>query len=95
MAIMWIYDNWKGFTTLRKKLLLAFNIFVFLAGVFVMITGTWGAAVAINDQLKAGDTTRSVLAFPPTVLTPQSFLVPRQLWIISICMLCLSSGCFS
>lgn len=60
MAAMWIFDNLKAVNkdTLWHKFLMLFNIFIIVAGVFVMITGTWGAAVAINDQLNAGDTTR-------------------------------------
>lgn len=57
-AAMWLWDNWRSprLQSTRFKLLFAFNILLFLIGTFIMITGTWGAAVAINKQLQAGDT---------------------------------------
>lgn len=54
---MWLHDNWerrKVDKSLYYKSLVALNVFLILAGVFIMITGTWSAAVSIRDSYAEG-----------------------------------------
>ncbi|KGB76014.3 neutral amino acid transporter [Cryptococcus deuterogattii R265] len=54
---MWLYDNWrhrKTDTSFRFRFLVAFNVFLVLAGIFIVITGTWATAVSISDSYKNG-----------------------------------------
>lgn len=49
-AGMWLYDNWKtGERTLRWKSMVAWCGFMLLAGTFLMVGGTYGAAVGIIE----------------------------------------------
>lgn len=53
MGLMWLYDNWsrdKRERTLRWGLMVAWSVFVVLAGTFLMIAGTYGSIVAIVDS---------------------------------------------
>jgi amino acid transporter len=53
MGLMWLYDNWsrdKRERTLRWRLMVAWSVFVVLAGTFLMIAGTYGSIVAIMDS---------------------------------------------
>ncbi|KAF0329262.1 transmembrane amino acid transporter [Colletotrichum asianum] len=55
MGCMWLYDNWarKESPTLRWRLMVAWSVFVIVAGTFMMIAGTCGAVVGIIDSYKA------------------------------------------
>lgn len=54
-AYMWMWDNWREPRTLQWKLLMAMNIAFFIIGWFLMVAGTYGSVVAINDSFKTGD----------------------------------------
>lgn len=56
-AYMWMWDNWREARTTRWKLLMVMNVAFFVAGTFVMITGTWGAVKTIHENLRDGNTT--------------------------------------
>lgn len=52
---MWLYDNWKSpERNLKWKLMVAWSIFIIVAGTFLMVAGTYGSVVGINDALKEG-----------------------------------------
>ncbi|KAI8154160.1 hypothetical protein K4K54_013262 [Colletotrichum sp. SAR 10_86] len=55
MGCMWLYDNWarKKSPTLRWRLMVAWSVFVIVAGSFMMIAGTYGAVVGIIDSYNA------------------------------------------
>ncbi|KAF5520837.1 N amino acid transport system protein [Colletotrichum aenigma] len=55
MGCMWLYDNWarKENPTIRWRLMVAWSVFVIVAGTFMMIAGTYGAVVGIVDSYKA------------------------------------------
>lgn len=53
MGWMWLHDNYKYRKTdksLYFKSLIFLNVFLIAAGVFIMITGTWSAVVAIKGS---------------------------------------------
>lgn len=55
MAGMWLYDNWnqgKVARTPRWMMMVAWCVFVMLAGTFLMIGGTYGSIVTIIDSYK-------------------------------------------
>ncbi|KAK6905141.1 hypothetical protein I203_105961 [Kwoniella mangroviensis CBS 8507] len=56
-AFMWMWDNTRSPTrgTLSWNLLMAMNILFFVLGWFLMIAGTYGSVVTINDNFKSGD----------------------------------------
>jgi hypothetical protein len=54
---MWLHDNWerrKIHKSLYYKSLVVLNVFLIVSGVFIMITGTWSAAVSIRDSYATG-----------------------------------------
>ncbi|KAJ6126601.1 hypothetical protein N7523_002213 [Penicillium sp. IBT 18751x] len=56
MAGMWLYDNWskgKNHRTTMWMLMVAWCVFIILAGTFLMIGGTYGSIVTIIDSYKA------------------------------------------
>ncbi|KAK4689052.1 hypothetical protein P7C73_g1057, partial [Tremellales sp. Uapishka_1] len=58
---MWLHDNWsrrKEDKSLYYRSLVALNVFLIVAGVFIMITGTWSAAVSIRDSYATGSISR-------------------------------------
>ena len=57
-AYMWMWDHWNDARTTKWKALMLMNILFFAIGTFIMITGTWGAVITINDSLNNGSTTR-------------------------------------
>ncbi|WVQ73763.1 hypothetical protein IAR50_003343 [Cryptococcus sp. DSM 104548] len=59
-AYMWFFDNWAQRSTnatLRYRSTFVLAAFTFLAGIFIMVTGTWAAVVAINDSYAKGTVT--------------------------------------
>lgn len=54
-AYMWMWDNWRAPRTLSWKLLMAMNATFFVLGWFLMVAGTYGSVVSINDSFKNGD----------------------------------------
>ncbi|CEJ62454.1 hypothetical protein PMG11_10951 [Penicillium brasilianum] len=60
MGCMWLYDNWtkgKKSPTLKWRLMVAWCVFVIVAGTFLVIAGTYGSVVSIADSYrKAGGT---------------------------------------
>ncbi|GFZ50956.1 hypothetical protein JCM24511_08714 [Saitozyma sp. JCM 24511] len=57
-AYMWLWDEWRSPNrgTLKWKALVAMNILFIVLGFFVMIAGTYGSVVAINQSLHDGNT---------------------------------------
>lgn len=56
MGCMWLYDNWeagKRAPSLRWVLMVCWNVFVIGSGMFLMIAGTYGAAVSISQSYSA------------------------------------------
>ncbi|RSL55147.1 hypothetical protein CEP53_007221 [Fusarium sp. AF-6] len=57
---MWLYDNWtdgKKTKSLKWCLMVAWSVFVIVAGTFMVVAGTYGSVVGIMDSLKkAGET---------------------------------------
>jgi hypothetical protein len=55
---MWLWDEWRSPNrgTLKWKALVAMNITFIILGFFVMIAGTYGSVVAINQSLHDGNT---------------------------------------
>ncbi|WVQ81555.1 hypothetical protein IAT38_003679 [Cryptococcus sp. DSM 104549] len=54
---MWLHDNWhrrKEDKSLYFKALVALNVFLIVAGVFIIVTGTWAAAVSIKNSYAEG-----------------------------------------
>lgn len=52
-ACMWFYDNfgeWRINQTLRYRLLFAWNTWMLIAGVFVMVVGTWASVLDIKHS---------------------------------------------
>lgn len=57
---MWLHDNWRHRKTDRSvgyKLLVALNMFLIVAGLFIMVVGTWAAAVSIKNSYATGAVT--------------------------------------
>ncbi|KPV77762.1 uncharacterized protein RHOBADRAFT_33948 [Rhodotorula graminis WP1] len=53
-ACMWFYDNWRTQKrTMSFWLLVALNAFIFWAGNFIMVGGTYGSIVSIKDDYAA------------------------------------------
>lgn len=55
---MWLHDNLKYRKTnksLYYRSLIVLNVFLMCAGVFIMITGTWAAAVSIKRSYSTGN----------------------------------------
>ncbi|KAJ5817469.1 transmembrane amino acid transporter [Penicillium robsamsonii] len=55
MAFMWLYDNWrrsKGDRNAAWHFIVAWCIFVFLAGTFLMVAGTYGSVVQVANSYK-------------------------------------------
>lgn len=55
---MWLHDNLaKRHTnkTLYFRSLILLNVFLVVSGIFIMITGTWAAAVSIKDSYATGN----------------------------------------
>ncbi|RSL55158.1 hypothetical protein CEP53_007215 [Fusarium sp. AF-6] len=54
MGCMWLYDNWsrRREATLGWYLMVAYSVFVVVAGTFLMIGGTYGSIVGIIDSMK-------------------------------------------
>ncbi|KAM0424569.1 hypothetical protein ACHAPT_010287 [Fusarium lateritium] len=54
MGCMWLYDNWsrRREANLSWYLMVAYSIFVVVAGTFLMIAGTYGSIVGIIDSIK-------------------------------------------
>ncbi|GAA5915177.1 hypothetical protein JCM6882_001129 [Rhodosporidiobolus microsporus] len=60
MAVMWFWEHRLELRTNRKPgfiALIALNGFIVVAGIFIQISGTVAGVIAINNSLKAGDTT--------------------------------------
>lgn len=55
---MYLYDTWRLPKTRNWWLLTAMNIAFVIIGFFLMIAGTYGAVVLINDDLSSGDKTK-------------------------------------
>jgi hypothetical protein len=58
---MWLFDNLhrrKTDKSLYFKCLVALNVFLIVAGGFIMITGTWAAAVSIRNSYATGSISR-------------------------------------
>ena len=54
---MWLHDNWRFRKTNKSmyyRALVALNVFLILAGLFIMVTGTWAAAVSIKRSYATG-----------------------------------------
>lgn len=54
-AYMWMWDNWRAPRTLQWRLLMAMNVAFFFAGWFLMVAGTYGSVVAIDNSFADGD----------------------------------------
>ncbi|KAK6906696.1 hypothetical protein I203_100683 [Kwoniella mangroviensis CBS 8507] len=56
-AYMWMWDNWRATNrgTRKWNLMMAMNAIFFVLGCFLMVAGTYAAAVVINDSLNSGD----------------------------------------
>lgn len=54
---MWLYDNWHNKRTTTWYLMVAWSIFVIVAGFFLMIGGTYGSVVDIMDSYAVSHTT--------------------------------------
>merc|ERR1712093_846698 len=57
-ACMWLYDNWHRFRTPEKRTLafwslVALNVFIFWAGNFIMVGGTYGSILSIKNDYAA------------------------------------------
>jgi hypothetical protein len=55
---MWLHDNWRFRKTKKSlyfKSLVVLNIFLIVAGLFIMVTGTWAAAVSIKNSYATGN----------------------------------------
>jgi hypothetical protein len=55
---MWLHDNWNRRHTdksIKYKLLVALNVFLIVAGLFIMVVGTWAAAVSIKNSYRTGN----------------------------------------
>jgi hypothetical protein len=51
MGCMWLYDNWhRSNRDWRWKGMVAWSIFVIVAGTFLLIGGTYGSIVGIMDS---------------------------------------------
>lgn len=57
---MYLYDTWRLPKSRNWFILTTMNISFVVIGFFLMIAGTYGAVVLINDDLSAGDKTKSV-----------------------------------
>ncbi|WVQ95771.1 hypothetical protein IAU59_002870 [Kwoniella sp. CBS 9459] len=55
-AYMWMWDNWRAPNrgSTKWKLLMAMNVILFILGWFLMVAGTYGAVVTINNSFKNG-----------------------------------------
>lgn len=52
---MWLYDNWtlgKKTKSLRWCLMVAWSVFIIIAGTFMVVAGTYGSVIGIMDSLK-------------------------------------------
>lgn len=57
---MWLHDNWRhrrSDRSIKFKLLVLLNAFLIVAGLFIMVTGTWAAAVSIRRSYSTGAVT--------------------------------------
>ncbi len=57
---MWLHDNLKrrhDDKSLYYKSLVALNVFLIVSGLFIVVTGTWAAAVSIKDAYATGNIT--------------------------------------
>ncbi|WWC58051.1 uncharacterized protein I303_100586 [Kwoniella dejecticola CBS 10117] len=56
-SFMWMWDNIRSPSrgTTSWNLLMAMNVLFFILGWFLMIAGTYGSVVTINDNFKSGD----------------------------------------
>lgn len=55
MACMWLYDNWKKTVRNTKwSILVGANIFILVGGSFLLVAGTYGAALGIDAAYKEG-----------------------------------------
>lgn len=70
---MWIWLMRDAERTPRWKFLVFINSLMMLAGFFIMVAGTYAAAVTINDSLRNGNTTSYVL------LTSSSYAESKEL----------------
>lgn len=58
---MWLFDNWgrrHKDDTWQFRAMVAWNVFVIIAGFFLMIAGTYGSIVGILLAASTGDTTQ-------------------------------------
>jgi hypothetical protein len=55
---MWLWDDWRSPSrgTLKWKLLVAMDVTFIILGSFVMVAGTYGSVVEINNSLHNGST---------------------------------------
>ncbi|KAI5478377.1 hypothetical protein MNV49_005126 [Pseudohyphozyma bogoriensis] len=61
MGMMWLYDNGSERSTnktLVYRLLFAWNVFIIVAGTFLMVSGTYGSIVGLISDTAAGATTQ-------------------------------------
>lgn len=59
MSAMWFYDHWserKVNKSLWYKFMVAWNVFVFVGGFFLMISGTYGAVEGIIETFATSST---------------------------------------
>ena len=52
---MWLYDNWtagKKTKSLKWCLMVAWSVFIIIAGTFMVVAGTYGSVVGIMDSYK-------------------------------------------
>jgi hypothetical protein len=50
-----MWDNWREPRTLAWKLLFAMNCAFFIIGWFLMVAGTYGSVIAINNSYNTGN----------------------------------------
>lgn len=55
---MYLWDTWKLPKSRNWFVLTGMNIAFIVIGMFLMIAGTYGAVVLINDDLHAGEKTK-------------------------------------
>lgn len=58
---MWLYDNFRLPRTIKWWIMTTLNVLFVLLGAFMMVAGTYGAAVVINQDLSGGKSTQWVL----------------------------------
>lgn len=54
MGCMWLYDNWHNARTPRWYAMVAWSVFVIVAGCFLMIGGIYGSVLDIKKSYAAG-----------------------------------------